>query len=187
MTPVTSRKVPGALTLGLLASLIAHAALYGGGHAMGGSYHVLLLEVAGAGLRGLIAFFGSLAWSNASATTDGTVLAARLRERLPNATALLVAAGAWYALGESVEPGHAAAPLAGSLAALLAASCAVAWLARAITSRLARAVVAVNRTAFAARTPLWLCRSRARIAPRRILLARRRFARPPPIATFHCA
>ncbi len=49
-TVVTLRKAPGALALGLLASLAAHAPLYGGGHAMGGTYHALILQAALAGL-----------------------------------------------------------------------------------------------------------------------------------------
>lgn len=187
MTLVTLRKVPGALILGLLASLMAHVGLYGGAHAMGGQYDGLLLQGAFAGLLGLIAFFGALAWGNAGRTTDGTVLAARLRERLPNATGLLLAAGVWYAIGESIEPGHAGAPLAGALAALIGATYVVAWLGRAITRAIARAVLAIVQTAFSPRAPSWRRRSQTTPAPRRPLLTRRRFARPPPIAIFNCA
>jgi len=187
MTCVTLQKVPGALILGLLASLTAHAGLYGSGHAMGGSYDELLLEIAFAGLLGLTAFFGALAWGEAGGTSDGTVLASRLRERLPRAADVLLAAGLWYALGESIEPGHTAAPLAASLAALLVASYIIAWLARAITRTVARAVLAVARTAFSPRTPSWQHRAQRTPAPRRPLLTRRRFARPPPIATFNRA
>lgn len=187
MTGVAVRRVPGALILGLLASLAAHAALYGSGHAMGGSYHGLLVQVALAGLVGLVVAFGALAWGNRGGTSDGSVLAARLRDRLPDGASVLLAAGIWFVTAESIEPGHAAAPLAGSLVALVALSYAVAWLARAITGGVARAVLAVTRLAFSPRTPCWQRRSRRRVGPRRVLLIRRRFARPPPIATFVCA
>jgi hypothetical protein len=187
MTHVTLRKVPGALVLGLLASLAAHAGLYGSGHAMGGSYNWLLLQIALAGFCGLIAFFGALAWGSAQGTADGSVMAARLRERLPGAAAVLLAAGLWYVLGESIEPGHVAAPLAGSLAALIAVSYAVAWLARVVTAAVARAVLAIAHTEFSPRTPSWQRRAQRTPLPRRPVLTRRRFARPPPIATFDCA
>lgn len=187
MTGVTLRKVPGTLTLGLLASLAAHAALYGGGHAMGGSYHGLLVEAALAGLLGLVAFFGGLAWGETGSTSDGTILATRLRERLPGGTAVLLSAAVWYVIGESIEPGHAAASITGSLIALLGASLAVAWFARVITRAIARAVVAVANTAFSPRTPSWQRRARGAPARRRLLHTHRRFARPPPIAILHRA
>lgn len=187
MTPVALRRVPGALILGLLASLAAHAALYGGSHAMGGSYHGLLVQVALAGLLALSAFFGALAWASGSRTSDGTVLAARMRHKLPAAASVLLAAGAWYVVGESIEPGHAAAPVAASLLALVAASFAVAWLARAVTSAIARVVLAITNPPFLSRTPSWQRRPRGRIASRRTVLTHRRFARPPPIATFNGA
>lgn len=178
---MTLRKVPGPLTLGLLASLAAHAGLYGTGHAMGGTYHGLLLQIALAGLLGLIAFFGGLAWGEAGSTSDGTVLAARLRERLPNRAVVLLSAASWYVIGESVEPGHAAASLVASLAALLLASFVVAWFARVVTGAIARAVLTVARTLFSPRVPSW-GRAQRTPARRRALHSRRRFARPPPIA-----
>jgi hypothetical protein len=187
MTGVALMKVPGTLMLGLLASLAAHAALYGGSHAMGGSYNELLLQVALGGFLGLIALFGALAWGGAGGTSDGTVLAARLRDRLSGGPAVLLSAGVWFIVAESIEPSHTAAPLAVSLAALLAASYAVAWIARTVIGAVARAVLAVPHTAFSPRTPSWRRRSHRPVAPRRTLLTRRRFARPPPIATFDCA
>jgi hypothetical protein len=187
MTRVTLSKVPGALVLGLLASLTAHAAVFGSSHAMGGSYDGLLLQIALGGLVGLTALFGALAWGDGGGTSDGTVLAARLRDRLPDGTSVLLSAGLWFAVAESVEPGHAAAPIAGSLAALIAASYAVAWIARAVIGAVARAVLSVTRTAFSSRTPSWRRRWHVAATPRRILPARRRFARPPPIATLQRA
>ena len=82
-TLVTLRKVPAALALGLLASMLAHGGLYGGEHAMGGGYHAALVQMALAGAVGLFLFFGLLAASGKNAVVDGSVLAARLLERLP--------------------------------------------------------------------------------------------------------
>ncbi len=59
-THVTLRKVPGALALGLLASLAAHATLFGGEHAMGGGYHALLMQSALCGALSLHALFRRL-------------------------------------------------------------------------------------------------------------------------------
>ncbi len=187
MTRVTLRKVPGGITLGLLASLAAHAALYGSGHAMGGSYHGLLIQLALAGLVAFLTFFGALAWGDAGRLRDGTVLASRLRERLPDGSVVLAAAGVWFVTAESIEPGHAAAPVAASLAALIGVSFAVTWLARAITGAIARAVLVVTSALFSPRAPLWQRRSYRPVTRRRILLTRRRFARPPPIAVLTCA
>jgi hypothetical protein len=187
MTSVTLRKVPGGITLGLLASLMAHGVLYGSSHAMGGSYHELLVQIALLGFVGLFAFFGAVAWGDAGGTSDGSVLAARLRERVPNVAGVFVSAGVWFVAAESIEPGHTAAPIAASLATLIGASYAVSWFARVITRAIARAVLIVTRTVFAPRTPAWQHRFDQPIVLRRTLLSRRRFARPPPIATFNCA
>ena len=182
MTAVTLRKVPGTLTLGLLASLAAHAALYGGGHAMGGSYHGLLLEAALAGAAGLLAIFGAIAWSESGITADGSVVAARLRTQLPRNAGVLLAAGFWYVAGEAIEPHHAAAPFVGSFCLIVVFAYAVLWLARVATAALARAVLAIARASFSPRPPLWRRRPRPRPLYRRAYHARRRFARPPPIA-----
>jgi hypothetical protein len=181
MTRVTLRKVPGALALGLLASLAAHAFLYGGDHAMGGGFHGLLVEAALAGALGLLVVFGALAWTELGCTADGSVLAARLRDRLPSFLGVLLAAGGSYAVAEAVEPHHAlASPLALTIA-LAAAAWLVRTLARGLAGVLARAVFAVQRTAFAPRAPAWNRRERPRPLARRALLTRRRFARPPPV------
>ena len=63
MKCVALRKVPGCLALGLSASLAAHAALYGGEHAIGGAYHALLVQIALAAALGFIALVGALAWA----------------------------------------------------------------------------------------------------------------------------
>jgi hypothetical protein len=183
---VTLRKVPGALALGLLASLVAHAALFGGDHTMGGAYHALLLQVALAGGLSLLIFFGSVAWS-ARDPADGSILAARLRERLPSLSAVLAAAAAWYGLAESLEPAHAAASPILLVVALGLAAWLVRRAARSIAEAFAAAVLAILRTSFSPRTPAWNRRRKRSFVLQIVRPECRRFARPPPIASAHPA
>jgi hypothetical protein len=183
---VTLRKVPGVLALGLLASLAAHGALYRGEHAMGGAYHSYLVQAAAALCVSLLAFFGALAWSGAW-TTDGSVLAARLRDRLPNFFWILPAAAFWYATAEAIEPHHVPASPLLVLLVLAAAAWVVLRLARGIVSALARAAIAILRAAFSPRAPSWSRRPHLQPIRRRPLRAYRRFVRPPPVAIVLCA
>lgn len=181
------RKVPGALALGLLASLGVHMALYGGDHAIGGGYHALLVQVALGSLLSLLVGLAALAWNASRLTGDGTILATRLTERLPGVAALAAAATFWFGVAEAIEPHHAGAP---PLAILLALA-AVAWIVRQLAvfavALLARVVFAIVRLAFSPRAPAWAPRQK-RPAPRRPLFGtRRRFARPPPILSPNCA
>jgi hypothetical protein len=182
MTRVTLGKVPGALALGLLASLAAHAALYGGDHAVGGAYHALVLQIALAGALGFVALVGALAWTQSGSSANGSVLAVRLRERLPGIGSVIPAAAAWFVAVEAIEPHHTGAPAIALLAALAAASYGALRLAHAITNALARAAFAIAREAFAPRAPAWRRRPRGRLIARPSLATCRRFARPPPIA-----
>jgi hypothetical protein len=179
---MTLRKVPGGLALGLLATLVAHAALYGGEHVIGGAYHPLVVQIALASAIGLVALLGALAWIQAGTLTDGSVLAARLRQRLPSIGTVIAAGCVWYVGVEAIEPHHTGAPWIALFAALVAASYAVLRLAHAITETFARAAIAISRTPFSPRTPAWHRRRHERPVSRRSFLTRRRFARPPPIA-----
>lgn len=180
---MTLRKVPGALALGLLASLAAHASLYGGEHAMGGAYHAVILQAALAGTLSLLLFFGALAWTESGGAAIGSVLAARLRERLPTLAGVLPATTVWYCAAEAVEPHHAGALPIAVLVALTAATWLVLRLAQALIAAVASAVIAILRTSFSPRSPLWNRRPRSRPLLRRTHCVRRLFARPPPIAT----
>jgi hypothetical protein len=177
---VPLRKVPGILALGLLASLGAHAALYGNEHVMGGAYHGMLLTLALLGLACGLAGLAGLAWAGARHTADGTILATRLNDCLPGLPTLLCSTWVWYSLIEAVEPQHASVAL--PLAALILV--AAAWLARGLArwaiGALAGAIFAILRAPFATRTPSWrrTRRSTPIAAPRPLL--RRHFARPPP-------
>jgi hypothetical protein len=177
---VAPRKVPGALALGLLASLVAHGGLYGGGHSMGGDYHALLIQLALAGGLSLAGFYGLLAWDGARAAVNGSVLAVRLAARLPGLGPLLASATVWYAAAELVEGHHAGISWIAA-AVVLAASWLIQRLSRFALTVLAGAIVAVFGSRFAPRTPSWARFTLFARPVRPILWARRRFARPPPI------
>jgi len=179
---VTVRGIPGALALGLLASLIAHAALYGRDHAMGGAYHDILIQLASAGAGGFMALLGALIWTGWRRAADGSVLAARLTSRLPGLAPLAAGTGFWFAVGERIEPRHADAGFVLTVAVVVAAAWAVLALARRGVRLLAGAIIAILRSPFAQRAPGWIRRPRPAPIARRSPLLRRRFARPPPIA-----
>jgi len=180
---VTLRKVPAAVALGLLASLAAHAAIFGGEHSVGGAYHALLVQAAFAGSVGLLVALASLAWAGARYVSDGSILAARLASRLPGFGWIAASGALWLGLAEGIEPHHAGAlPLAVPVV-LAAAAWAMGRLCRLALALISTVVVVVSKTAFAPRTPPWIRHAFARPLPRRRIFARRRFARPPPIAT----
>lgn len=176
------RKIPGALVLGLLASLLAHTALYGGQHAMGGAYSDVLLDLALAGGVGLAGLAAALAWAAFQRAADGSILAAHLSMRLPGAGAVFAAAVAWFAVGESAEAAHAGPSGIVVALALAGATWLVMQLGKAVVRAIAGAIVAITRLGFVTRRP-WRRPSRrlAPVIPASPLL-RRRFARPPPIA-----
>lgn len=176
------RKALGPLALGLFASLVAHAALYGGQHGVGGAYHPLLMQLTLAAAIGFVASLGALAWLQSGSLTDGSVLAGRLRQRLPGVGSVIAAAASWYVGVEAIEPHHAHAPAIALLAALAAASYVTLHLARALAKVFAHATVAIFRTPFSPRAPAWRRRPRGPLVPRALFLTRRLFARPPPIA-----
>jgi hypothetical protein len=170
----------GAVLLGLPVALLAHLAIYGNEHLVGGSEHALLIEVGYvlAALAGVAALAACLLSSRSA--ESGSVLACRFATYLPAWFPLAVCALGWFLGIERCEsPTFAFAPLTlvwlavfavlavrGARAAARAwASLAVAWFAPALA---ARAGIASLRFAYAA--PL--------VATRRHV--RRRFARPPP-------
>lgn len=182
MTAVTLRKVPGTLALGLFASLLAHTGLYGGEHAVAGGYHGFVVQLAFAAAWGFIVMFAAIAWNSRGLVSEGSVLAVRLTARLPSFLPIVTASAFWFALCELIEPHHAVigAPLI--VLALVVAAWLVTVLARGVVAAIAGLVVAIARYSFSPRTPLWTPAPRLRPLALRQLRARRRFARPPPIA-----
>lgn len=174
------RKVPGALALGLLASSVAHAMLFRGSHAMGGPYHALFVQIALAAGTGVFALLSGLALVESRDTAEGSIVACRLRRCLPNFAAVMASAGAWYTLAEAVEPQHAGVSPLFAIVALAASAWLVIRLAFATAHAIGAAAFAIRQAGFAPRLPVRKRRQQVRPLSRRPLLARRRFARPPP-------
>jgi hypothetical protein len=174
--------LPGAVALGLLASLLAHAAVYGGDHAQGGSYHDAYFSLAIAGAACFALVLGYLALAGGHCCM-GSILAARLARLLPPLPLLTAAASGWFALGESIEGRHPTAAMWLIATALAAASAVLRLLAGLFIRAIGAIAVAVLTRAFAPRLPK---AHRFFTPPLRVRDAAylgRRFARPPP----HCA
>ena len=181
---MTLRKVPAAVALGLLASLAAHAAVYGREHAVGGNQHALLLEIAAGALVALVSAALLLAWSGARMAMTGSVLSARLTCRLPGFVPLLGSTVLWYAGIERLEPQHADASLLSVGLSLVVAAWLVARLCRRLCAVLAKTILSIAAPPFNARTFAWFVSRTSAPLRRRILPSHRRFARPPPIGSF---
>lgn len=181
VTNVRPRQLPGLAILGLLASLIAHSASYGGNHEIGGAYHTTLELLAFGGAGAFAASLVALAWLGARRHADGSILAAALRPLLPSGTALAVSASLWFGLIESLEPEHLwRASLLVVALCLVVASLLVAFLARALVRAVAAMVVAIARAPFVRRPVCYRRRFTHRSSARRAVFVYRRVVRPPP-------
>jgi hypothetical protein len=177
---VKLRELPGALILGLLASLLAHTIAFGDEHVAGGSFHQALCSLALAGGVGFGILLGLLAWLNAGRLTQGSILASRLTPLIPRAaTVVAFAASSFFAI-EALESPHAAVALGVIVLALVAASLALSLVAHIVVRGIAQAAVAVADPPYATRLPIYIRRVATRPRLRGIRFAYRRFARPPP-------
>jgi len=150
---------------------------------MGGAYNELFLQAALTVVVGASLLFASLAWSGARSTADGSVLAARLSSRFPSLAAVAGCSLLWYLAGEALESKHAGPPVAAVLLVLMLAAWLVTQLTSVLARLLARAVLAIARPRFSPRLPIRSRHFESRPIYRRVRWARRRFARPPPIAS----
>ena len=181
VTNVRARQLPGLAILGLLASLLAHTASYGGNHELGGAFHTTLELLALVGAGAFAASIGALAWVGARRQAQGSILAAALRPLVPSAGSLMVSAGLWFVLIESLEPEHLwHASLLVVTLCLVAASLLVAFTARTLLRAVAAIVLAIARLPFVRRPVCYRRRFTHRSSARRAVFVYRRFARPPP-------
>jgi hypothetical protein len=176
--------MPGAIALGLLASLFTHAVLFGNGHSVGGTLHEVLLQGVAATAVALVVAWVALAWSGRH-IADGSVLGARLSARLPAWPSVAVCAAAWYGLIEHAEASHAGPSAAIAIAALIIVAAVVCLSAEALVRSIALAVVAIAASQFFPRI-VPVCRPSRRVIRPSAPALRRRYARPPPIASL-CA
>jgi hypothetical protein len=176
--------MPGAVALGLLASLFTHVVLFGNGHTVGGTLHEVLLQGVAATAVALVVAWVALAWSGRN-TADGSVLGARLSARLPAWPAVAACAAGWYALIEHAESPHAGPGTAIAIAVLIAVAAVVCLFARALVRSIALVIVAIAKSEFRPRVASVRPPFRRVVRPFAPAL-RRRHARPPPIASL-CA
>jgi hypothetical protein len=181
VTIVRLRQLPGVAILGLVASLLAHVASYGGNHEAGGAYHTTLELLALGGAGAFLASVAALAWLGIRRHADGSILAAALRPLVPPTAALAISASLWFAAIESLEPEHLwhASILVIALC-LVVASLLVALMARALVRAVAAVVFAIARDPFLRRPTCYRRRFAHRSSARRTEFVYRRFARPPP-------
>jgi|HubBroStandDraft_1064217.scaffolds.fasta_scaffold255407_2 hypothetical protein len=181
VTIVRLRQFPAVALLGLLASLAAHAASYGGSHEAGGAYHTALQLLAVAGVGAFVVSLAALAWLGVRRRADGSVLAASLRPLVPPVAALAISASAWFAGIESLEPSHAwHASFVLVALFLVAASVLINLAGRALVRAIAAIALAIAQTPFARRPVCYRRRFASCSSARRTLVVYRRFARPPP-------
>ncbi len=182
LTQVKLRGLPGALVLGLLASLVAHTLAYGDSHAQAGPLHTAFYGLAAFGLLALTVWALALAATRAGAYRDGSILAAHLARYCPGKTMLALASVGWFTLGESLEPAHAPAAFLLIAAALVAAVLGVRALARLLLRTIAAIAIAIVSSPFAPRRSLRV-RTRRAPAPRpQPGVLRRPVTRPPPMS-----
>lgn len=173
------RQLPGALILGLLASLIAHTAGFGSSHTEAGAYHELLSTLAFAGAGGLLVAAICAAFGHCGRCVQGSILASRLCSWIPGTGAVALAGGIWFSFIESLERGHGPASFISIALAMLVAALALRFIAVLTARALATCAIVIVRVAIAPRTVFSPRRyeTPAIVTPH---LARRVVTRPPP-------
>ena len=175
-----SRRILGAAVLGLLSSLIAHEAMFGGSHAMGGAFSPALLESAaifGAGFLAVLVLASLVASKDAAV---GSVLARRTAQWLPRYPELLAAAGLWFTLGERLEAEHAGPGMVVVVAALAACALLVLAVFKSLVRLLADAVLAIVAPGHARRFFAAVRKTTPAVLAYQAPQLRRPFVRPPP-------
>ena len=176
-----ARQLPGALCLGLLAAFVAHIAVYGAGHTMGGSFgEALRLLAVTTTIAAAIAWL-AMGWASRGRLCDGTVIAARMERLFPSVPAITVAAVGWFALAESIEDSHAGASIAILAGSLLLASFFVGKIARLALRAVSATVFGTQRRRFHPRLPIWAAIERISVPVYRMAVERHHLARPPPV------
>jgi hypothetical protein len=174
------QRLPGSLALGLLAAYAAHAAAYGNGHAMGGSYADMLHGFASIATLGFAGLWFAVSWVNGPRLRNGSVLSAVMTRYTPSWLVVAAAGSGWYCLAESLEHAHAQAPISLVAIALVLASFAARAIARFALRALAGFVFAIGSPAFKRRSPAFVRIADAPLPCSPLVRAWRLFSRPPP-------
>jgi hypothetical protein len=174
------RRLPGSLTLGLLAAYAAHAIAYGNGHVMGGGYGGTLHAFASIATLGFGALWFAVSWINGARLRNGTVLVAMMDRYVPSWSAIAAVACGWFCLAESLEHTHAQAPASLVAIALVLTSYAARAIALFALRAFAGFVLANDSPAFKRRSPHFVRFAAAPPCRTSIERAWQLFSRPPP-------
>lgn len=180
LTPVKLRGLPGALALGLLASVLGHMAGYGNEHTMGGAYHGMLLVLADVGVGSFLLAAAAVAVAGAGRATEGSILAARLADWVPDVPMLALATVGWFSITEAVEGTHPRGDTILVVLALVVAMFVVRGIVRAIITTISKLAITINCAEFAPRSYAPLRRFERPLSLQSSVHSRRLFARPPP-------
>jgi hypothetical protein len=163
-----------AALLGLPIALFAHALVFGGEHAAGGAFSSAALAAGALGLVLVIAL-------HSRCLVQGSVLAARLRDRLPSFIGLAATGTIWFGALELCENAHSL-PLLAIAAALFAACVLVRTAVCAVARSIADiAIVLTGHTHVPARAESRIqALHNQPVAARSFAHVRRLFSRPPP-------
>jgi hypothetical protein len=175
------RRVPGALCLGLLAAFLAHIAVYGGSHAMGGTYAETLRLLAITTTLAAGTAWLATGWAGHGRLCNGTVIVARMARLLPSTPSVAIAAVGWFSLAESIEGSHGDASIIVLAGALLFASLVVGKVAKIGLRVVAEIVFGMRWRSFIPRLPSWTPIDLCPAFVQQDAIKRHYFARPPPI------
>ncbi len=175
-----TRRLPGALALGLTAAIWAHTIVYGDGHVMGGSYAEFFRALATAAVVGSAALWVALCLLSRGRFCQGSVLTASITQFVPSLPSISAAAFGWFSLAEAIESGHPRAPTLAIAVSLVAASALLVLLARVGLRALAKIVFAIYSGDFATRVLTWVAIAEPIVTTKPVVRVLRLFSRPPP-------
>lgn len=169
-----TRALVSAALLGLPTALLTHALVFGSEHAIGGALQSVALAAGSLALLAVVA-------SHSRQAVQGSILASRLRDHIPQFALLGGASAIWFVLIELCETPHSV-PLAAVGAALIAACLIVRAGISLLAQSIAGIVIAVARLLVHSQ-PVAVTVRNVRTAPRSLRSlahTERLFSRPPP-------
>lgn len=173
-------RVVRAFALGVPATLVAHALSFGADHEVGGRFNGAVFSIAIVALAGFVLGCVAVAWRGRT-VADGSILACRLRGRLPATSSIFLSAAVLFAGCELLEPAHGFGNVLVIAGLLVACSWCVRATARVIASVIALATVAIESTRFDLRPVMWRAFYVGPVLLAISVPARFPFVRPPPV------
>ena len=166
--------------LGLPVAMLAHALVFGAGHAGGGDIHQPLLEAAVAVVSAVLCGIAALL-ASAGGAAQGSIVAARLRAAMPTPGWLFFVSCGWFAAIEAHEPAHHI-PIAAAVVAVAVLSLLVYRVLLGFIAGLHHVVLVLSGGHCDAPSPcVKVTAADALPRPAQRLSHHRRFSRPPPV------